>query len=57
MDDFTRKNAFKPLFTTKENGFGLGLSIVHSITESLGGEASIISRAGRGTLIRINIPS
>ncbi len=57
MDDFTRKNAFKPLFTTKENGFGLGLSIVHSIAESLGGEASIISRAGRGTLIKINIPS
>jgi signal transduction histidine kinase len=56
MDDFTRKNAFKPLFTTKENGFGLGLSIVYSITESLGGEANIISRAGRGTLIRINIP-
>ena len=56
MDDFTRKNAFKPLFTTKENGFGLGLSIVYSITESLGGEANITSRAGRGTLIRINIP-
>jgi len=57
MDDFTRKNAFKPLFTTKENGFGLGLSIVYSITESLGGEASIKSRAGKGTLIRINLPS
>ncbi len=57
MDDFTLKNAFKPLFTTKENGFGLGLSIVYSITESLGGEASIISRAGRGTLIKINIPA
>ncbi|MHB1546228.1 MAG: two-component system sensor histidine kinase NtrB [bacterium] len=56
MDDFTLKNAFKPLFTTKEDGFGLGLSIVYSVTESLGGEADIISRAGKGTLIKINIP-
>ena len=57
MDDFTRKNAFKPLFTTKKDGFGLGLSLVYSITESLGGEADIISRAGRGTLIKISIPA
>ncbi len=57
MDDFILKNAFKPLFTTKEDGFGLGLSIVYSITESLGGETRIFSRTGRGTLIKINIPA
>ncbi len=56
MDDFILRNAFKPLFTTKENGFGLGLSIVYSITESLGGEVSIVSRKSVGTLIIINIP-
>jgi signal transduction histidine kinase len=56
MDDFTQKNAFKPLFTTKENGTGLGLSIVYSIMESLGGKTQIISRAGKGTLIKISIP-
>ncbi|MHB8232242.1 MAG: ATP-binding protein [bacterium] len=56
MDDFTFKNAFKPLFTTKEDGFGLGLSIVYSITESLGGEIETISRVNKGTLIKINLP-
>ncbi len=56
MDDFTKKNAFKPLFTTKENGSGLGLSIVYSIIESMGGETAIISSKGKGTLIKINLP-
>ncbi len=56
MDDFTIRNAFKPLFSTKENGFGLGLSIVYSVTESLGGDVSMVSRKSIGTLIKINIP-
>ena len=56
MDEFTVKNACKPLFSTKENGFGLGLSIVYSIAESLGGEVSIISKKNVGTLIKINMP-
>jgi nitrogen fixation/metabolism regulation signal transduction histidine kinase len=57
MDDFTLRNAFKPLFSTKENGFGLGLSIVYSVTESLGGNVNIVSRKSVGTLIKIDIPS
>ena len=56
MDDFTLRNAFKPLFTTKEDGFGLGLSIVHSITESLNGSIETHSRANVGMLIKIGIP-
>jgi len=56
MDNFILRNAFKPLFSTKENGFGLGLSIVYSVTESLGGNVSIVSRKFIGTLIKIDIP-
>lgn len=56
MDDFTLKNVFKPLFTTKENGFGLGLSIVHSILENLDGKIKIESRINKGTLIKISLP-
>lgn len=56
MDDFTLKNVFKPLFTTKENGLGLGLSIVHSIVENLDGEIKIESRINKGTLIKISLP-
>ena len=56
MDDFTLRNASKPLFTTKENGFGLGLSIVYSIAESFGGCVSMVSRKSIGTLIKIDMP-
>ena len=56
MDNFILRNAFKPLFSTKENGFGLGLSVVYSVTESLGGNVSIVSRKFIGTLIKIDIP-
>ena len=56
MDNFTLKNVFKPLFTTKENGFGLGLSIVHSILENLDGKIKIESRIDKGTLVKIILP-
>lgn len=56
MDDFTLKNASKPLFTTKEGGFGLGLSIVHSIAESLGGKIETISKINEGTLMKVYLP-
>lgn len=56
MDDFVLKNAFKPLFTTRESGFGLGLSLVKSIIEDCGGEISVKSGKGKGTLIKIILP-
>ena len=56
MDDFTLKNIFKPLFTTKEDGYGLGLSIVYSILENLNGEIKVLSKINKGTLIKITIP-
>ncbi len=56
MDDFTLKNIFKPLFTTKEDGYGLGLSIVYSILENLNGEIKALSKTNKGTLIKITIP-
>lgn len=56
MDEFTAKNAFKPLFTTRKDGFGLGLSIVNSVIESMDGKIEFISRPGRGTLFKVIIP-
>lgn len=56
MDEFTLKNIFKPLFTTKENGVGLGLSIVYSIVENLGGDIRVQSRIHKGTLTKISLP-
>jgi two-component system sensor histidine kinase HydH len=50
------KNIFSPFFTTKESGFGLGLSIAHTIIESHGGEISVKSEIEKGTIFKIQIP-
>lgn len=47
---------FDPYFTTKPNGVGLGLSIVHKIVEAHGGEIFVDGADGDGTRFVIRIP-
>ena len=50
--------AFEPFFTTKESGKGrgLGLSMVYGFAKQSGGHASIESKVGIGTAVRIFLP-
>jgi signal transduction histidine kinase len=49
---------FDPYFTTKGGGegTGLGLSVVHGIIQSHGGEIAIESKQNRGTTVTIYLP-
>ncbi len=47
---------FLPFFTTKEQGTGVGLSLVHKIILSHGGHLSVGSMEGKGTTFRIILP-
>lgn len=57
MDEETCRRAMEAFFTTKSRGTGLGLSICSRIVEGHGGTMSIRSTPGRGTTVRIRIPS
>jgi PAS domain S-box-containing protein len=58
MPPEVQARVFDPFFTTKAvgEGTGLGMSICHGIVTSLGGQISIESAPGRGTLVRIVLP-
>jgi len=48
---------FDPFFTTKEKGTGLGLSVVYGIVSRHNGKVEIKSQAGKGTLVRVQLPT
>jgi two-component system NtrC family sensor kinase len=47
---------FKPFYSTREKGLGLGLPIVQRIVESHGGIVSCTSETGSGTTFKILLP-
>ncbi|MFH0822511.1 MAG: ATP-binding protein [Pseudomonadota bacterium] len=53
------KKVFDPFFTTKaaNEGTGLGLSISYSIIEKLGGQLSVASEHGKGSVFSIRLPA
>jgi two-component system, NtrC family, sensor kinase len=51
------KNIFDPFFTTKqENGTGLGLSITYGIIKKLGGQITVDSTQGKGSVFTVELP-
>jgi PAS domain S-box-containing protein len=58
MDDEILQRIFTPFFTTKQpgEGTGMGLSVVHGIVQELGGEITVRSEQGQGTVFTVLLP-
>jgi signal transduction histidine kinase len=58
MDEETRRRAFEPFFSTKprDEGTGLGLSMVYGTVTNHGGKVEIESAPGKGTTVSVFMP-
>jgi PAS domain S-box-containing protein len=55
MSEEEQKNLFRPFYTTKAGGTGLGLVIVRKMLAQMGGTIEITSRRESGTLVEISL--
>jgi signal transduction histidine kinase len=53
MTNPDKDQLFKPFFTTKEKGMGLGLPFIKRVMDTCGGKIEVQSRVGRGSLFKL----
>jgi signal transduction histidine kinase len=51
-----RDRLFRPFFTTKERGTGLGLALAKQVADAHGGTLTLADREGGGTVARLALP-
>ncbi len=58
IDEDVQQKIYDPFYTTKEQGqgTGMGLSVVHGIVKSIGGDIQLISEPGKGSEFIVFFP-
>ena len=56
LEEFLAERIFEPLYTTKRDGNGLGLSIAHQAMVQQNGTISVSSTAGAGATLTLSFP-
>lgn len=57
MDEEIKRNLFKPFYTTKAKGMGIGLALTKHVVELHNGTIDVKSQPSKGTKITIKIPA
>jgi signal transduction histidine kinase len=57
IDPAHRARLFRPYFTTKKHGTGLGLFVIRRIVEAHGGTVAVESEPGKGATFRVALPA
>ncbi len=56
MTEKQQQDLFKPFYTSKKHGTGLGLVIVKKMLSRMNGEIEITSMKDQGTTVDISLP-
>jgi len=56
ISDEDRLQLFRPFFTTRERGVGMGLAICRRIVEENGGSIAVETAPGKGSRFTIKMP-
>lgn len=56
ISDKIREDIFRPFFTTKNEGLGLGLALARALVEASDGRITFVSHSGRGATFRVALP-
>jgi signal transduction histidine kinase len=54
--DFVRQKLFRPFYSTRPAGFGIGAYQIREYVRSMGGQLEVRTAPGKGTTMQVSLP-